>query len=622
MADGRDDRDGRDGRDDRDDPSAALLSLFIPPEFNAGNAFDFFAQNQTRQLRDPPGRNTVRFFKTRDRNVIGIDIVVRDVSGGLDRALGDAPQDLNRASASTMYTLRRRTLTLNSLRSVNQIGGLPSGTFAGLHHANIFSTTAMGLTAAANVSLWVATGGADPSARTYSPGSAITALVPIVIGGTLVAQRLAVCKAAGAVEILSDLATTPTSAGSMHADTNPCWGLVQTPLNNKTIVGYMKSSLMTTPVTAAIGDAWTTALSNVPAGGYAVGIVFLNGAWRIYWVWPPSDNAAVSVLAAKTNRLAIWSTNLEGTDPQPLVTPLPFVQFVERYGNGLVISDRRNIYWYKGDTESLNLDFARERVLATNREIVCGGLWVDGDELYVLAELWNTADDTGDSAWIEHYDRFTHRWHAMSINTFSVPLTGITSGTSLPMNRLADNYGTRWLYFHGQSLIDRAWHFLQLAPPGMNPFYSIRNDSSSTVGYDYEYQGSGVFTGPELEIEGLEGLPKVLAETWFGGSFSNAGTDATVEIEVATQGQNTLSFTGNLTRTFQQRDRDARQRRLFPDNRDATTRIQYQLTATRSATTRTTPNCVPFGFRFLCFLDGKVKSPGSVLGSKWYKGVS
>ena len=126
-------------------------------------------------------RNAFHTFKTPDPNVIGWELFVADLSDGIGPMHGGL-EHLGGAASSTLDHRFSGSLMLPSL-TVNQSPGADLGD-AILSHINIFNTFALAYGATANKALWIETDDSDPTlvARTYSPGSNISGLYPIVIG--------------------------------------------------------------------------------------------------------------------------------------------------------------------------------------------------------------------------------------------------------------------------------------------------------------------------------------------------------------------------------------------------------------------------------------------------------
>ncbi|HLF77887.1 MAG TPA: hypothetical protein VJB57_10400 [Dehalococcoidia bacterium] len=563
-------------------------------------------------------RNAFHTFKTPDPNVIGWELFVADLSDGIGPMHGGL-EHLGGAASSTLDHRFSGSLMLPSL-TVNQSPGADLDD-AILSHINIFNTFALAYGATANKALWIETDDSDPTlvARTYSPGSNISGLYPIVIGGISSAERLAVPRESGAIQILSDLAATPTVDGTMHTNTNPGWGVIQTPLS---ILIYANQNIYTLPLTAAIGDAPTSATANIPNGGFAHGSFAIGGGpFRAWWQLPVSNQSIVRRRTISTlSRIA--STNWEGTDLQYIDTPQP-IWNAAKWRDGFVLialpgdQESHAIYYWDGRTFE-QIPWLSERELTSDwRDYRCGGVYVREGDLF-LDVYYNDAPAFS-SRHIEWYDPISRRCYQISANynTGAEEADIAIAAGSNPVSSLSGFFHT---ILNPTAQASTPFERTFVGPSYMNPFYLLGEDGvGPTVGFAFE--PSGTFRSPKLFFPGVMAqMPKVIEEIVFLGAWRGGATDSKVEIEVATYGSSSpwsLSFTGNQTATFYERDRWEKNSCPFPHNESAFIPLQFQVTITQGAATGHTPNALPFVIRGLCFLDRKVRSPLQVWGSAW-----
>ena len=546
------------------------------------------------------------------RNVLGWEVEVWDMRGGLNATIGDIDTDWDRLSNSTLDSRFYRHLLLPSLVTAATSPD-PTGSLAGLHHANIFGTMAIAAGAGADVSLMVETSATDPTvlARTYTPGSAITGLWPIIIGGITTALRLAVGRAGGATQILSDLGSTPTVAATMNAATQVTWGMIQTPLNTMTILIYYDNVIATLNAGSATGDAPTTVLSGIPGGGFALGLLRLGGgALRAYWAIPLQDSTTGILVFGSEAKFKVMSTNLEGVDPQDLDFGLKGLSFAalvpER--NAIIASDGERTIFHNGSQKLDTYQFS-DRVADTDYEYRGRGFGISGSDVYSKVNRRAATGLSGATEeWAEFFDFDSWTWHRASATTTlsSTGSYGILPSGSFPFSNQNN-------FLHNYS--DGSWRRMWANPAAYNPF-NIARKTGSGSGASQEFASSGVATSPVYHLRGLEGLPKVVSEIVFLGQLDEGGTDATALVEVASQAGTAMSFTAPISATFRQRDRWDKHYAYFPDNRAAIDRLQYRVTLTRGSDTRKTPNGLPFLVRGYAYTDRIVRSPTEVLNGQ------
>jgi hypothetical protein len=589
-------------------------------QFSAAGSQDFFGSGLVLSNPNIPRfRNTFVSRLIRGTDVIEWELTIWDFTAGLNATWGDFNSIPNRASSSTAWThIPGHVILPYVVNSASYNTSIAN--HKGLHHYNIFGGMAIGVGSAANNCLFSATTGA-PSARTFTVnGGSITCLGGIVIGGNTSAERLIVGCSGGAGEILSDLGATPTSSGDMHADTNPLWGVIQTglpdPSGTAAFVNllYANGNIYRILTTAAIGDAPTSTSTPAPNGGWALGVSAASGPKRAYWVWPKESTAA-GMLATPGTLGHIWSTNLEGSDPQKLDIPLKNgITQAAIWQDGIVYTNRTEIYWYRNG-RSHNLGWFRDRPSAIiaggidSSPFLCVNLIPDGSKLCIVVQAENGSDF---ASFIEYFEPETWSWSGFSLR---IPSSSAVSYNIIPAAGpgIFSHVGRTAHYASvdgtGVIFIRQVW-----PTEGTNPLYLLGQTFAS---------GASEVISPAWTLPGLIGVQSVLEEMIFGGHLDSAygaaasTADSTVKIDVGIQGKDDLSFTGAIiTETFRERDRTATRNRRFPDNSDAFTLLQLRLTLSQPASdgTDTSPIGTPFVLRGLAFPRGNVRTPRQVRG--------
>lgn len=582
----------------------------------SGDAFDFLlAGSPYLTSRQAPGQNLFRSYQVPGLPVVRWEMYFRDFSGGLDleqTEISDGPIP-NKLAVSELDARYSRTLCLLPLTATDGAAGKLMGNDNILSAVLIQGETASviaGGDATANQSLF--TLGAAVTAQTYSPGSAILSLAGVRIA--TVVERLLVGRSAAAAQILSGIDGTPATDGTMHANTASCFGAIVSPFNSttpgaSTILLYSNDGIWTLSSTAAIGDAPTQVLSNIPGGGYALGIATLgNSPVRAYWVWPQTDQGDVSSLGTRLN--AIYSTNLEGADPQALEIGLPFVLHALRWREGIVATDGFSVIWHNG--QKVNLNWSRERDHGDNL-IEIQALAVKGPRLFVnVAELVSLLNNVITNSWWEEYIPEENAWYRASTSetanadrrstALNTGVTAIASGIDVARTTLLYWYGHT---DGGVGAPVAKWYSLPLVEG--NPFYRQTSGEMSTA----DFATTGFADTPVYHF--FEGFPKVVSDIWFGGRL--IGEDSQVRVDIASQSASEMAFSGNQYANFKEDDHWTKHRwsNSSPELLD---RLQFRFTITQGTSgtgvTQTTPNALPLLIRGYIFLDGQERYPSEI----------
>ena len=601
-----------------------------PVQATRSLAFDFFQADSPYRVRpaELQGRNRIVFSSVRGHpNVIRYDITFEGLSDGLDSQQISIPNSGGIIPGYLAYSelehrFERTLCLLPLIESDTDTGKVMGGGSNGeeaLSAAILPNEFTQGVIvgggATANQALFTIDNDSNVLnvvAQTYSPGSLIHALADVDIAtGT---RRLFVGRAAGAAQILSGIDGSPTVAGTMHADTEPGYGAIMSPLNATTsgetsILILSNNSIYLLSSAAAIGDAPTQKLSGINDGGYAIGDVTLPGSPpRAYWGIPEDDLGTLHVLySASGSRFQIWSTDFLGDDPQILDMGVDFLIHALKYRGGIVGTDGQKIVWHTGDLNDLGWGRARERDSTTQFNVAC--LAVLEERLLVGVVETNSSSAVTSMYW-EEFDFGRGAWYAASVrddpDVASQPFlcpAGFTPVFHNNDHEEAATYGHRFAWYRRTAASDEGWYSMSILPSQINPFYW--QNASEVFRY---FATSGTARTPVYHF--YSGFPKIFTDVWFGGEFpTSANADGSVVVEVAEQLGSSLSFTDNPAASFSEADRWDRHFWINPGF-TSFDRLKLQVTVnqgTGSGATRTTPNALPFRIGGYIFLDNQPK---------------
>ena len=541
---------------------------------------------------DAPGPADFEFFDTGKKGELGWRLRIYDLRGGLNMTRGEFLKTHTRSKASTLDTRFREHLILPQYTTATQVAAAMD--FAFMPWTHIYGQLVMGIGNNANASLFVedATTGVV-SALTYTPGSLILALVPIVIGGGN-ALRLCVVRLSGNAQIFEDIAAVPTINGTtMDAQTQACTALMQTFVDTNAIL-FLSNALRTIASTAAINAVLTTKYENIPDGGYSLGLFSLGGspvyAW---WVWPTDFGAGVSYINyGDTHQLGrIVRTTVRGTDPQEFPVPLPYVVHVARFRDGIVFTDEKQIYFTNGRVMR-NLHWNSDRVAASDFDLRCRGFWVNGPELAIevnriaVSQLL-TGDET--KRWVEAYNYELDAWHQVSAtetldNNGKMSIAG-TDG--LPLSRYT---GYAHVLVRAASLANSKWHRIYLPPYGQNPYYSRQTDGADSSS-GHQFEASGTWESPRWILPGPAGrFPNSVKRITFGGIID--GAEQSVQV-----------VAGGVQHTFVYGYGKGHQVKDFPRNDYRFSDLEVSITLTQGTNTRSTPQGLPVTIEGVTYLN-------------------
>lgn len=581
--------------------------------------FDPISRGELGRPAEPRPVNTMTQRWVKEHGVLETVITIRDLGAGI-RQYGELSQVFpGTISASTGVShwpgYFMLPLDLNNDDSTNPL----IANSKGVHHYNIFDTCALGVGSTANFNLFVGSSAGGVSARTFTlNGGSLTTLFGARIGGATIAERLIVGCSGGAAEVLSDLASTPTSAGDMHADTNPLWGGITSPLD-KSIVLYCADALKTLQIGDAIGTQPVATGTVLASGGFHGGLTWARGRLEMWWVEPRQSTAA-GILATNGFTLGgmgtIVFTNPEGTNGQILAPSRNRVYSAANWEaeDAIVWTDTKDVYLYQNG-RPFNLRMINERqwsglfgVSTSDLELRCLALATVTDALYAKVGLYNTSG-VPQRLWIERMDRATRIWSQVSeIQTY----TG--TGIQYRHPQIPWAYDDRLLFWARRSNSTSATDTFtrQVVPQTENPFWSL----TSQHGTGRAHNASASVDSTMWRIPHTMGMPSILAWTKVGSELGKtAATGAKTTITVGTMGTHRPTFTGAPSHDFNQADPIRKRVQFYAGNTDAFDLFQFRATIEQgTGDTSSTPNLLPIEFTILSFPDGRVRPPEEIYG--------
>lgn len=537
--------------------------------------------------------------KTPDGDIIFWRLILEDARGGLNVTVAPYSGTHDRISSSTLDTRFYRTLILPQKTQTYSTPD-PGGTIVGLHSLNIFNRLMWGAGSSNGSCLFREAGLSDhtPTAVSgYNSTSAITGMHAGVIGGVTSAQRLIVSRLTNVMHVISD--TAGTIAGSMHADTNPGWGVIQTPTNDNLLLIYSAGGIRYLRAEDAITDQPTLGLGNVPNGGFPLGMIKLAGApIRPTWVWPYQETVGGMLANGSESPGHIVQTDVEANDYQEIPMGIKFVFWALNVNNTAIIaSDRERIMLYDGKFAARDITWIANREANSDFIYEARGGFVNGNEVWVLVNKRKSTNGTGNTqVWWEVYNLENNSWHQVSavISGSTTGSMGLMAGSSLPLSATT---GFTTAY------VDGSWRSIFVPVYGYNPFDLYRNTSGSQATTGNEYEASGTFKTPQWELPGLEGWPKLTTRIFYLGDVDAGGTAATAATATITA--------GNLSGQFATGLPGRAQLVSMQDNMDLWYKLQVQIDLARTTdSTRYTPNGLPVIIEGVAFVGNIVPPYG------------
>lgn len=533
------------------------------------------------------------------------EVLLQDLSGGLGVVKGPFSQFNDRVTKSTNDTRFPGHLRLNSVTDVDT--GKDTEVDTPMSHVEQGNILHIGQASGTVGECLFHNYLGSFTAVDYSPASNITNLASIIIGGVTQPKRIAVCREGGAVQVGTidyGVTNTFTVDGTMHANTNPCYGILQTFLNTQTMLIYANGLLYTLAASAAIGDAPTSTGTVLQNGGHTISIKKLEGApYRAFFAVPQQTTSGGALVqggaagvAVGAPRLNIIHTNLEGTDPQEMKLNIPFVRATAEIGQGFVFSDGYTVWLHTGVDEATNLGFGSGREIVASRDLLVQTLW--GIENRLFAGIIQRSSNRPEAWWIEEFDFRTRQWHQITAVSTGTDEYELAVGRSAPVSNFL-----KTLYAHSRT----QWQYVRIGPQDVDPYAYSR---SALIDYDFEATGS-TETAAWL-LPGYEGLPLTVGEIDFLGDPVEGGTDAKVGVTPAIQTASGYSFPSTMTREFHQRDRWENNHAQYPEGSGLTQRLKLKIDLTRGSDTNDSPDGLPVKLRLYIYTDGKFVPPNVV----------
>lgn len=520
-------------------------------------------------------------------------LTLSDTRSGLNNTVGDLQDVYDRVSSSTLNTEHYQYLTLPLLTTNAASPDPGSGTF--LSSANCFDVVAMGIGSTANSSLFAETSSSDPTvvAKTYSPGSVINGLYPLVINGTPTWQ-LAVMREGGPIQVLSDLASTPTILGTMHADTAQAYGIVQMPTPEYKMLIYAGGKLRSLRGTDLYSREPDDVLQSVPNYGYALGVIvrsigFSGKKPRAFFMFPRSHTLSQHMLTLGAESPGIIvHTDVDGLNPQILTMPFANIYFAGIIRNGVIASDGERIVFHDGQTIT-DLKRHDDRGYSSALKLRIRGMWLRDPDVFIEVELQTAGGSANTIRWVERYNFETKSWHQVSgatALTTTGPCALASASGALPLSRTNN-------VLHTYS--DGKWRHVYQPFYGTNPYmYRLNGGAGNTQ----EFEASGTYLSPQFELPGLEGMSKLVSRITFLGDVDAGGDAASVVVSA-----------GNMNATFLPGLVDRAQEADMTQNADQFYLLQVSVTLNRdTSSTRYNLNGFPVIIEGYAYPDALDKS--------------
>lgn len=507
-----------------------------------------------------------------------------------------------------------------------------------VHHTNIFGRLVVAMRKAGGggeTYLWIdqATALTNPflAKLSYSQGAGhdITGLTNVTFAGVnyLAVQFGEIGSGSGAaVQLLSDVAyPTPTIFGSMHADTKSCWGMVVSPDPTAYLIMNSAASATTSSIRvmapgAAYNSQPTVTISQLPVGGYAIGLLAIGGPpLRAYFNIPPlggsvgvaSQPGGNTVSSANSNdyKGRIVSVNARGFDLQEYgrsQMPLNNVPLSSGFRDGLLGSDTDRLIFSNLIRAPKDLRLGKDRFANSSRQRKIMGWWTRNNyDLYVLEEE-TSATVGGDGAasrfQVQYYDFDQDEWTPVS--TFQ---TEQTTGLQCwnPTGTFPVSDGTGYMHMlSGQNPWNLYWQFQP--PPATNPYqYRQTSGAGATSGTKFATAGQDVSA-----LMTLSGLPGAILEPhrcYWGGQ----GDEGTVKLTVGGMGDSGNAVTLPAVIFTSPINAASRYRPLAPTRLQ---NLQFTIDVTQGATVYKTPQVYPIAVEGIAYIDDSVYAEWSKQG--------
>lgn len=505
----------------RSTPNAT--GVFNPPDVGIGaDLFNLSRPAQNQPVLTPLGQAQFTSVRvSRDSPYYYCRLVLYEARGGLNRQRGSILQGHNMLAQSTMDGRFPNTLT-TFLKTTFQTGaGVTPDHTGAIYQANAFDTTIIGCGATANKALFKPTSSTNPdlAAITYSPGSAICSLSPVIISGN-VDPRVVIGRIGAVGQIMTDASTI---SGTTLSDSD-IYGIIQIAGTNYPMLLLVNTKIRTLTSANAIGDASTEVTPYVPSGGCALGPKALrnSGYIRAYW-WFPLKHTVGCFMGSAAGK--VISSNVYGYDLQDVKFNLDYVSYACIWRDGLVATDGRRIEFFNGQVREPINPFS-DRARTSGVEYNIKELRANSDELRILVEIVDSNGSGNTYQYWEAYDPYTKTFHQVSILSTGtaggslhinfIPGIGFGPDSSYSAFRYAYTYqnATGWVYqyvnHYGESVL------------GLRK--TLTGETGS--GQAFESLGSGLW--PAMQVPGMEGWPYGVARISGNPDVASFGTGGSV----------------------------------------------------------------------------------------------
>jgi hypothetical protein len=508
---------------------------------------------------------------------------------GLNKTYGDIELDSQRFSSSDGMDTRFDGHLFPVMESDTE--STPDYSNAALlHWQNIFGTLIMGIGDGNNVSLIKEASATDPTptAITYSPGALVSCLGSIIIGGATSALRLVVGRVGTTTQIISD--TSATVDGTMNSGLNSLWAVQQTTLTDFPILFYAGTAIKTLLITDSISTAPTTVRSNIPAGGFGLGLLARGGGPLRWYICVPTQSKATGAHDGDS-RFKVIHMNQEGGDLQDM-QPGDFlglgpIRTAAIYRDGIVATDTKRIVW-NNDATKQDLGIFRDRELQADFDYRVANLRVNGPELRAWVYLVpkpGTLGITETDTWEEAFDPRTNSWHVVTTVANNVASSAqIIAPNGLPIS-LATGYG--------HAAFNDGWYRQPIETYGTNPFFSMQARTQN-------FADATSFKGPKLVFPGLQGWPSVISRIIPFGNRFQGGAGSSIKYTIGGVFKE-FNYSGYAD--------DYRDHGDLPDNSSPFYRAQLQIDYTRGSTTDVAGNAVPVAIEGYTFVGPEPRPP-------------
>lgn len=225
------------------------------------------------------------------------------------------------------------------------------------------------------------TGFTRPAGSTYILSSA-----PVQING---APDYAIGwggSAVNSLQIISNLNNPPTSS-TIPVGSGPVWGLTQTPIDDNALVIYYQDAtggvLYRIGMIPALGATAIEVCKRIPAGGYSVGMVNLDGTADLFFVVPRNGNPFYGGFQWSEQWQLLRTDQRCSYGPEAVDLKLPNVVHATGMGNAMAYCDgSRHHRWMTHASDIPIPGSDRPPALTGSIRVYCGGHHRYGEKFF------------------------------------------------------------------------------------------------------------------------------------------------------------------------------------------------------------------------------------------------